>query len=81
MITSIKTKLVRLIKSLLKEGMSLEKISLCIALGVALGIFPVLGTVYSTGEGTSKHLGKLTTSGQVTLTWTPVGISIQGSAT
>lgn len=44
MITSIKTKLVRLIKSLLKEGMSLEKISLCIALGVALGIFPVLGT-------------------------------------
>jgi len=31
-------------KSLLKEGMSLRKISLCIALGVALGIFPVLGS-------------------------------------
>ena len=28
---------------MLKEGMSLRKISLCIALGVALGIFPVLG--------------------------------------
>ena len=45
------------------------------------GIFPVLGTVYSTGEGTSTHLGKLTTSGQVTLTWTPLGIRIDGSAT
>jgi uncharacterized protein (DUF2062 family) len=28
---------------MLKEGMSLRKISVCIALGVALGIFPVLG--------------------------------------
>ncbi len=37
-------KLLNLIKSLLKEGMSLKKISFCIALGVALGIFPVLGT-------------------------------------
>ena len=28
---------------MLKEGMSLRQISLCIALGVSLGIFPVLG--------------------------------------
>lgn len=28
---------------MLKEGMSPRKVSLCIALGVALGIFPVLG--------------------------------------
>lgn len=40
----IREKLLILIKSLLKEGMSWRKISLCIALGVALGIFPVLGT-------------------------------------
>ena len=43
MITQLKAKLLYLIKSLLKEGMSLRRISLCIALGVALGIFPVLG--------------------------------------
>jgi uncharacterized protein (DUF2062 family) len=43
MISRIKTKILKLIKSLLKEGMSIKKISLCIALGVALGIFPVLG--------------------------------------
>ena len=29
--------------SLLKEGMELKKIALCIALGTALGIFPILG--------------------------------------
>lgn len=29
--------------ALLKKGMSLKKIALCIALGTALGIFPVLG--------------------------------------
>ncbi len=40
----IRTKILNLITSLLKEGVSLRKISLCIALGVALGIFPVLGT-------------------------------------
>jgi uncharacterized protein (DUF2062 family) len=39
----MKTKIRRLIKSMLKEGISLRKISLCLALGVALGIFPVLG--------------------------------------
>jgi len=44
MITKIKAKLLNLIKTLLQEGMSLRRISLCIALGVALGIFPVLGT-------------------------------------
>jgi uncharacterized protein (DUF2062 family) len=40
----IREKLLSLIKSLLKEGMSVRKISFCIALGAALGIFPVLGT-------------------------------------
>lgn len=40
----IRDKLLNLIKSLLKEGTSQGKISLCIALGVALGIFPVIGT-------------------------------------
>ena len=29
--------------SLLKKGMSLKKLALCIAMGTALGIFPVLG--------------------------------------
>lgn len=43
MITHAKTRLLNLLKSMLKEGMSLEKISLCIAMGIALGIFPVLG--------------------------------------
>ncbi len=40
----VREKLLNVINSLLKEGMSLKKISFCIALGVALGIFPVLGT-------------------------------------
>ena len=44
MLNRIKAKILKLIGSLLKEGMSLRKISLCIALGVVLGIFPVLGT-------------------------------------
>ena len=44
MITSIKAKLFKLTKTLLGEGMSSDKISLSIALGVALGIFPVLGS-------------------------------------
>ena len=39
-----KAKVLRLIKVLLKEGMSSKKIALCIALGIVLGIFPVLGT-------------------------------------
>jgi len=43
MISAIKEKILSLVKSMLKEGMSLRKISFCIALGVALGIFPVLG--------------------------------------
>lgn len=43
MITQIKAKILKLIRTLLQEGMSLRRISLCIALGVALGIFPVLG--------------------------------------
>jgi len=44
MITSVKTKIVKLIKTLLGEGMTVKKVSLCIALGVVLGIFPVLGS-------------------------------------
>ena len=39
----IKTKIFDLIKTLFREGMSVKKISLSIALGVVLGIFPVLG--------------------------------------
>jgi uncharacterized protein (DUF2062 family) len=33
-----------MVKSMLKEGMSLKKIALCIAFGTVLGIFPILGT-------------------------------------
>lgn len=43
MIGKVKLKLLNLIKSMLNEGMSLKKISLCLAMGIALGIFPVLG--------------------------------------
>ena len=43
MIKAINTKILSLIKSMLKEGMSLRKIALCISLGFVLGIFPVLG--------------------------------------
>jgi uncharacterized protein (DUF2062 family) len=44
MITQVKAKILRLVKALFVEGMSLKKISLTIALGAVLGIFPVLGT-------------------------------------
>ena len=44
MIPSLQTKFFKLIKTLLGQGMSYRKISLTIALGVALGIFPVLGS-------------------------------------
>ena len=44
MVRRIRTKFFDLVKSLLKEGMSLNKISLCIALGIVLGIFPVIGS-------------------------------------
>ena len=43
MIRAIKTKILNMVKSVLKEGMSLRKIALCISLGFVLGIFPVLG--------------------------------------
>ena len=43
MIRAIKKKILNLAKSMLKEGMSLRKIALCLALGTVLGIFPVLG--------------------------------------
>jgi uncharacterized protein (DUF2062 family) len=39
----IKKRILNLAKSMLKEGMSLKKIALCLALGTVLGIFPVLG--------------------------------------
>ncbi|MEN8152028.1 MAG: hypothetical protein ABFS86_19590, partial [Planctomycetota bacterium] len=45
------------------------------------GTFPVLGFVTSTGEGTSTHLGKLTTSGQVALIWTSEGVWFVGAGT
>lgn len=37
-------KITKWAKSLLQEGMEPKKIALCVALGTALGIFPVLGT-------------------------------------
>ena len=43
MLGRLKTKSIMLIRSMLKEGMSLKKITLCITLGITLGIFPVLG--------------------------------------
>ena len=43
MIREIKTKILSWAKSMLKAGMSLRKIALCLALGTVLGIFPVLG--------------------------------------
>lgn len=39
----LKSKSAILMRSLLKEGLSVRKIGLCIALGITLGIFPVLG--------------------------------------
>ncbi len=39
----LKSKSAILMRSLLKEGMSVRKIGLCIALGITLGIFPILG--------------------------------------
>ena len=43
MLKRLKSKSSSLVRSMLKEGMSLKKMSLCIALGMTLGIFPVLG--------------------------------------
>ena len=42
--SAVKTKIMGLVSAMLKEGMSLKKISLCIAVGIVLGVFPVLGT-------------------------------------
>lgn len=39
-----KTRLVDPLKTLLRQGLSPEKLSLSVALGLALGIFPMLGT-------------------------------------
>jgi len=43
MIPRMIKKTITWVVSLLKKGMSLKKIALCIAMGTALGIFPVLG--------------------------------------
>jgi uncharacterized protein (DUF2062 family) len=43
MISAVKTKILNLAKSMLKEGTSLRRIALCLALGTVLGVFPVLG--------------------------------------
>ena len=44
MVTVTKSKLIGLIDILLNQGMSGKKVLLCIAMGVFLGIFPVVGT-------------------------------------
>ncbi|MBT8366555.1 MAG: DUF2062 domain-containing protein [Deltaproteobacteria bacterium] len=43
MFGKLNEKSIALIRSMLKEGMSLKKMTLCIAVGITLGIFPVLG--------------------------------------
>ncbi|MGD8345552.1 MAG: DUF2062 domain-containing protein [Desulfobacterales bacterium] len=43
MMGRVKNKSIRLIGSMLSKGISLKKMTLCIALGITLGIFPVLG--------------------------------------
>ena len=43
MISTVKKKILSVVKSMLTEGVNLRKIALCIALGFVLGIFPVLG--------------------------------------
>jgi uncharacterized protein (DUF2062 family) len=40
---SPKEKIISAIKSFFQAGMSIEKISMCVSLGIVLGIFPVLG--------------------------------------
>ena len=40
----MRSKIANAALSLLKEGMSHQKVALCIALGIVLGIFPVIGT-------------------------------------
>ncbi|CAB1081392.1 hypothetical protein D1AOALGA4SA_9045 [Olavius algarvensis Delta 1 endosymbiont] len=44
MVNSVKIKVLKPVKTLLGSGMSVKKISLCIALGAVLGIFPVIGS-------------------------------------
>ena len=44
MIAQVKSKITKAVLSLLKEGMGYRKVALCIALGIVLGIFPVIGT-------------------------------------
>jgi len=44
MVNSAKIKVLKLVKMLLGSGMSVKKISLCIAVGAVLGIFPVIGS-------------------------------------
>ena len=42
-ISRIRNTIFKSVKTMLKEGMGPRKVGLCIALGVSLGIFPVLG--------------------------------------
>ncbi len=42
-VSQIKNSVSNSVKSMLKDGVSPKKITLCIALGVSLGVFPVLG--------------------------------------
>jgi uncharacterized protein (DUF2062 family) len=39
----LKSKTMSTIRSIFKEGMSIHKIALCLAMGATLGVFPVLG--------------------------------------
>ncbi len=43
MIEQLKLKSRSMVASMLKEGMSVRKITLCIAMGITLGVFPMLG--------------------------------------
>lgn len=43
MFKRLKAKSITVIGSMIKEGMTPKKITLCISLGITLGIFPVLG--------------------------------------
>ncbi len=43
MFRRLKLKCIDMIRSMLKDGMSIHKIALCLAIGATLGVFPVLG--------------------------------------
>ena len=39
----LKSKSMNIVRSMLREGVSIHKIALCLAMGATLGVFPVLG--------------------------------------